>query len=156
MADIGKNVARVSAATARQTRPGLTSAISPSLKTSQSAGIVPNPGTSLHAVCQIGTPGVSSRWSRGPQLLSGGDDRLGPLDCVLDGVQDGSDGPLLRPADGPDSHGYVHSLFLSGRLRLPPPRCAALGAAALRGTRPGPLRSARVRCWTRWRPRRCL
>ena len=42
--------------------------------------------------------GVSSRWGSGPQLLSGGDDRLGPLDCVLDGVQDGSDGPLLRPA----------------------------------------------------------
>ena len=39
-------------------------ATSPSLTTSQSAGIVPNPGTSFHSVCQPGTPRVSSWWSR--------------------------------------------------------------------------------------------
>ena len=95
MADIGKNVTRVSAATARRSRLGFTSL---SLKTSQSAGIVPRPGTSFHAVCQTGTPRVSSRWGRRPQSLGGGDDRLGPLDGVVDGVQHGGDGPLLRPA----------------------------------------------------------
>ncbi len=59
--------------------------------------MVPMPGTSFHSVCQPGTPRVSSSWRReSRRRFGGGDDRLGALYRLVDGVQHGGDGPLLR------------------------------------------------------------